>query len=148
MPRDIAVSCQVCLSVVDPVDIVPVDVLSPLGPATIRFRPCRLCVVSIIKAGIASDLIDPSEVFGADLEPRSHEAAPSEAPGNGAAADPSSPAAAPDAESSEMAAGETDSPSNGDARGPMPGGKCALDCGRSALDDDIYCGECRATLRE
>jgi len=148
MPKSIAVTCQVCLSVNDPADVLAVKVEHATIPQPDPIRLCRLCTLAIMKSAIASELIDPSEVFGAELPAASSNASASEAPGEGAAAATMTAAAASDAESS--AAGELAQKhaANGAEAGPMPGGKCALDCGRPALADDIYCGECRATLRE
>jgi hypothetical protein len=61
--KSIAMSCPLCLSVNDPVDMLAVTMLHSTPPQSAPLYLCRLCVLEVMKAGIQSDLIDPSEVF-------------------------------------------------------------------------------------
>ena len=68
MPKSIAKSCPLCLSVNDPVDMLPVTMEHSTPPQTAPLYLCRLCVIQIMKSTLQSDVVDPREVFG-DVEP-------------------------------------------------------------------------------
>lgn len=63
MPKSIAKSCPLCLSVNDPVDMLDVVMEHSTPPQTAPLFLCRRCVIAIVKRAIGSDLIDPAEVF-------------------------------------------------------------------------------------
>jgi hypothetical protein len=61
--KTVAKSCPLCLSVNDPDDMLPVTMPHSTPPQSAPMYLCRRCVLEVIKSAIASDLIDPSEVF-------------------------------------------------------------------------------------
>lgn len=69
MAKNSGQSCPLCLDVYDPADMLVVVI----PHARIRQDPpaqfCRRCVVAFMQSAAASDLIDPSEVFGSSPEP-------------------------------------------------------------------------------
>src|SRR5208337_150325 len=64
MPKSIAKSCPLCLSVNDPVDMLGVTMPHSTPPQSAPLFLCRLCVLEIMKSAFQSDLIDPQEVLG------------------------------------------------------------------------------------
>lgn len=64
MAKSIAKSCPLCLSVNDPVDMLPVTMEHSTPPQTAPLYLCRLCVIQIMKATLQTDVVDPREVFG------------------------------------------------------------------------------------
>src|SRR5208337_1023763 len=64
MPKSIAKSCPLCLSVNDPVDMLGVTMPHSTPPQSAPLCLCRLCVLEIMKSAFQSDLIDPQEVLG------------------------------------------------------------------------------------
>jgi hypothetical protein len=63
MPKSIALSCPLCLTVNDPDDLLEVVIPHSAFPGSAPPRLCRLCVIEIMKAAFASDLISPEEVL-------------------------------------------------------------------------------------
>jgi hypothetical protein len=63
MPKSIAKSCPLCLSVNDPDDMLAVTMPHSTPPQSAPMYLCRRCVLEVMKAGVSSELIDPSEVF-------------------------------------------------------------------------------------
>jgi len=66
MPKSIAKSCPLCLSVNDPSDMLPVMMAHSTPPQSAPMYLCRLCVIQIMKSTLESDVVDPREVFGDD----------------------------------------------------------------------------------
>src|SRR5208337_639761 len=64
MPKSIAKSCPLCLSVNDPADMLGVTMPHSTPPQSAPLFLCRLCVLEIMKSAFQSDLIDPQEVLG------------------------------------------------------------------------------------
>ena len=63
MAKSIATSCPLCLCVNDPLDMLPVAISHSTPPQTEPLHLCRRCVLEIVKCAMASELIDPQEVF-------------------------------------------------------------------------------------
>ena len=63
MPKDIGLSCVLCLNVDDPAGMLPVEIPHARFPQPAPTMLCRKCTLAIMKSAVASDLIDPSEVF-------------------------------------------------------------------------------------
>lgn len=88
MAKSIAKSCPLCLSVNDPVDMLPVMMAHSTPPQSAPMFLCRLCVIEIMKEAVASDLIDPLEVFP-DAPTRSSADSPADSsPADSAPTDP------------------------------------------------------------
>lgn len=68
MAKSIAKSCPLCLTVNDPVDMLPVTMKHSTPPQTAPLYLCRLCLIQIMKSTLQTDLVDPSEVLG-NVEP-------------------------------------------------------------------------------
>ncbi|SRR5216684_1398576 len=66
MAKSIAMSCPLCLSVEDPGDMLPVTMAHSTPPQSRPLYLCRRCVLEIMKCAMASEIIDPREVFGDD----------------------------------------------------------------------------------
>src|SRR5271157_1341958 len=64
MPKSIAKSCPLCLSVNDPADMLGVTMPHSTPPQSAPLFLCRLCVLEIMRSAFQSDLIDPQEVLG------------------------------------------------------------------------------------
>lgn len=64
MPKDIGLSCPLCLNVDDPAGMLAIEIPHARFPQSVPTGLCRLCVLAIMKSAVASDLIDPREVFG------------------------------------------------------------------------------------
>ena len=63
MPKSVGLSCPLCLSVNDPVDMLDIEIHQDPGGASWIARLCRGCVIAIVQRAIGSELIDPAEVF-------------------------------------------------------------------------------------
>ena len=88
MPKSIAKSCPLCLSVNDPADMLPVMMAHSTPPQSAPMYLCRLCVIQIMKSTLESDVVDPGEVFELTQEEFRPRAAPGDAPTAAAEADP------------------------------------------------------------
>jgi len=64
MPKSVAMSCPLCLSVNDPADMLAVTMPHSSPPQTAPLHLCKRCTLEIMMAAVASELIDPREVFG------------------------------------------------------------------------------------
>jgi hypothetical protein len=64
MAKNFGMSCPLCLSVNDPVDMLAVTMEHSTPPQSAPLHLCRRCTLEIMKAAMVSDLIDPREVFG------------------------------------------------------------------------------------
>src|ERR1700720_3357166 len=63
MAKSVAMSCPLCLSVNDPVDMLAVTMAHSSPPQSAPLHLCRRCTIEIMKSAMASELIDPGEVF-------------------------------------------------------------------------------------
>lgn len=139
MPKSIAKSCPLCLSVNDPVDMLPVVMEHSTPPQSAPLFLCRRCVLEVMKAAIGSEIIDPAEVFpnasaGADSAPD---------PGVNSSADPAVAALVPEDQPSGEDVGEHRRESE------VPAGLRLLFCGHEATTSKrvTWCVACKRRRR-
>ena len=65
---DGGLSCPLCLVANDPADMLGVVVAHAVPTPDALIGLCKRCVLAIVKTAMATELISPAEIFGADFQ--------------------------------------------------------------------------------